>query len=100
MSVKNKAIADPSFTTSSEENNNNNNNNNKEATTVIPTQKHSQGVLQMRSSQTGRGGKKRGQKVPKSETSNLEQQLVEMNDEKAKEEKKEGKKCQKVKPQI
>ena len=82
MSVKNKAIADPSFTTSSEENNNNNNNN-KEATTVIPTQKHSQGVLQMRSSQTGRGGKKRGQKVPKSETSNLEQQLVEMSDEKA-----------------
>jgi hypothetical protein len=81
MSVENKAIADPSFTTSSEENNNNNNNN-KEATTVIPTQKHSQGVLQMRSSQTGRG-KKRGQKVPKSETSNLEQQLVEMNDEKA-----------------
>ena len=70
MSVKNKAIADPSFTTSSEENNNNNNNNNKEATTVIPTQKHSQGVLQMRSSSTGRGGKK------------------------------EGKKCQKVKPQI
>ena len=77
MSVENKAIADPSFTTSSEENNNNNNK--TEATTVIPQQKQAQGVLQMRSS----SGKKRGQKVPKSETSNLEQQLVEMNDEKA-----------------
>jgi hypothetical protein len=79
MVVKNKAIADPSFITSSEENNNNNN---KTEATVIPKQKQAQGVLQMRSASSGRG-KKRGQKVPKSETSNLEQQLVEMNDEKA-----------------
>ena len=43
MVVKNKAIADPSFTTSSEENNNNNNNNNKEATTVIPSKSRPRG---------------------------------------------------------
>ena len=66
MVVKNKAIADPSFTTSSEENNNNNN---KTEATVIPQQKQAQGFYRC--------------DRPHQE-----------------EEKKEGKKCQKVKPQI
>ena len=66
MSVKNKAIADPSFTTSSEENNNNNNK--TEATTVIPTKSIPRGFYRC--------------------------------DRPQEEEKKEGKKCQKVKPQI
>ena len=68
MVVKNKAIADPSFTTSSEENNNNNN---KTEATVIPQQKQAQ----------GRG-------------------FYRCDRPHQEEEKKEGKKCQKVKPQI
>ena len=70
MSVKNKAIADPSFTTSSEENNNNNNNKTKKQQQSSPRKSIPRGFYRC--------------DRPQQEE----------------EEKKEGKKCQKVKPQI